>query len=282
MSSAQIVGIVKRQFGVKKAGHTGTLDPAAAGVLPICLGRATKFSGYVMAKDKEYISEITFGIKTDTMDALGKIIEKDENADVSKKELKASLPDFIGKIEQTVPAFSAVKRNGQPLYKSALKNQVAELPKREINIAGIEILAGVKNRFLLRIKCSKGTYIRSLIEDIGKKLNTCAYTSFLLRTKSGNFRIEDSYTIDEIENCKDKNTLPVPVEDVLDDMPKLELKDYLFDIITTGSGVDLTRAGLHIAENKCYAIFCDNKFLGVGKAENNILKLNAHYYLRGQ
>ena len=281
MSSAQTVGVIKRLLGVKKAGHTGTLDPAAAGVLPVCLGRATKFSDYVMATDKEYIAEITFGIKTDTMDSVGKSVERDNKSAVSKDSLENVLLEFNGKIVQTVPIYSAVKQNGLPLYKAAVKKQEASLPKREVNIKSIEILSDEKNRYLMKIICSKGTYIRSLIEALGDRLNTCAYTSFLLRTGSGNFKIDQSYTIDEIKECSDIRQLLIPVDKALNDMPTLHLKDYLFDIITTGSAVDLRRAGLNAADSINYRVFCRNEFLGVGKTKENSLKLNAYYYLRG-
>lgn len=281
-SSAQIVGAVKKMFGIKKVGHTGTLDPAAAGVLPICIGRATKFSDYVMNGEKEYIAEISFGFKTDTLDSLGRIVARNERVNISKSQLLNEISSFIGEIEQIVPAYSAVKYKGMPLYKTAVKNQITNRPSRKVIIKNIDILSGSNNRYLLKIECSKGTYIRTLIDDLGEKLNTYAYTSFLLRTKSGNFSIENSYTLDELQDNSDKNVFLISVSDALSFMPKLVLKDYLFSIATTGSPIDIKRANLSIDADTDYRVYCNNIFLGVARSDGNELKFKTFYYISGR
>ena len=206
MTSSDVVVDIRRIFGERRVGHTGTLDPAAAGVLPICIGRATRLFDYLVDKEKEYIAEIRFGAETDTEDACGTVIAESSRM-VSKAELEKILPDFIGEIEQVPPIYSSLSVNGVKMYKLARNGSVtapAEERRRRIRVFLLETICELEqNSFLIRIRCSKGTYVRSLCRDIGRALGCCAYMPFLLRTASGTFDISEAHTIAELKELKE-------------------------------------------------------------------------------
>ena len=226
MTSSDVVYDVKRTLGIKKVGHTGTLDPGACGVLPICIGRATKLFDYLVDKDKEYIAELTIGADTDTLDAYGRITATDSKI-VTVEELRGIAHKFMGNIEQTAPMYSAVSVNGERLYKLARRGIEVERALRSVTIYGIEILkeCGL-NKFLLKINCSKGTYIRTLCNDMAHALGTTGYVSFLLRSASGIFTLDNAISIAElreaVENgCQDEMILPV--DEVVSFLPEVRL-----------------------------------------------------------
>ena len=198
-TSHDVVAVVRKTLNTKKAGHTGTLDPDAEGVLPVCVGQATKLADYIMAERKSYRAEITFGAETTTQDASGEVIEKydfrfDENA------LRNVLKDFIGPQRQLPPMYSAIKVNGKKLYELAREGKEIERKAREIEIYDIRIVdIFPPDRAVIDVDCSKGTYIRTLCSDIGKKLGWGAYMSSLIRTASGRFLIEDAVKLDELK-----------------------------------------------------------------------------------
>lgn len=194
-----------KKLGIKKAGHAGTLDPQAKGVLIVCTGKYTKKIKELQNLPKEYVAWITFGISTDTGDKKGKIIEEKEAGNLKKKDLEKIIPKFIGKIKQTPPMFSAVHYKGEKLYKLARKGIVVERKEREVEIYKLEILdfkEGKNPEAKLKILCSKGTYIRTLAEDIGKSLGYPAHLSELIRTKIGNFLIEEAINLEKLEEIK--------------------------------------------------------------------------------
>ena len=198
-TSHDVVAVVRKTLNTKKAGHTGTLDPDAEGVLPVCVGQATKLADYIMAERKSYRAEITFGAETTTQDASGEVIEKydfrfDENA------LRNVLKEFIGPQRQLPPMYSAIKVNGKKLYELAREGKEIERKAREIEIYDIRIVdIFPPDRAVIDVDCSKGTYIRTLCSDIGKKLGWGAYMSSLTRTASGRFLIEDAVKLDELK-----------------------------------------------------------------------------------
>ena len=200
-TSHDIVYKVKRIFG-EKVGHTGTLDPMAEGVLPILIGKGTLVSKYLINHDKKYIVKLQLGVKTDTADSEGKIIENSEvNNDLLNKEnIVNILKTFIGKQEQIPPIYSAIKVNGKKLYEYARKGQEVELKPRKIEIYDINLISYSveKKQIEFEVFCGKGTYIRSLCEDIAKKMGTIGYMKELKRVQVGDFKIEDSITIDEL------------------------------------------------------------------------------------
>lgn len=230
VTSRDVVNEICRIFNTKKVGHTGTLDPIATGVLVICIGKATKLVELLTCNDKEYIASVKIGILTDTLDVTGKVIKKQDNK-ISKEELEKVLNTFIGKYNQEVPLYSAVKINGKKLYEYARNNENVELPKRKVEIKKIELLSFNKDSYSFKVTVSKGTYIRSLIKDINDKLGIIGTMSSLIRIRQGKFKIEDSYTIEDIING---NFKLIHLRDVLKDTNCVIINDNLFNIIKNG------------------------------------------------
>lgn len=241
MTSRDVVNIVGKILGTKKIGHTGTLDPMATGVLVLCVGKATKACDMITNYNKEYIAEVTLGLDTDTLDITGNII-KEESTNISKEELNIKLKDFIGNIKQEVPKYSAIKINGKKLYEYARQNIDIKLPTRDIKIFNIELIGDIKivnNRQTFIIKCSvsKGTYIRSLVRDIGYSLGTFAVMSSLRRTKQGNYLIEDCEKIDDIKQGLYKM---ISLDDIFFDMETIIAQEDLLKRIKNGAIIDRT------------------------------------------
>lgn len=276
MSSNYAVGFFKKLLQYKKIGHAGTLDPGASGVLVILVGKATKLSDYFMNSGKTYIGEIAFGTCTDTQDAYGTITETNAKV-VTAEDLTAVFPRFIGEIEQTPSRFSAIKVDGKRAYDLARKGEDFTIKSRKVTIEHLELLQQTaENRFLLKVTCSKGTYIRALFEDIAKALNTCAYMSFLERTASGGFNAEYATTMDEatmmVEAGKIRS-LVQPLEDVLIDLPKAEIKDADFKRITNGlSGTIIDET---IAKGT-YCIYCKKQLIGLGQVVGNQARISTY------
>ena len=209
MTSHDAVGCVRRMLGIKKAGHAGTLDPGAAGVLPVAVGRATRFIEYLEADSKSYRAELTFGFATDSGDDLGeRIAEMPDYNQPDEAEIHRVLAGFTGKITQTPPVYSAIKINGQKACDLARHNLPVEIPSREITIYRLELLERRENGLLFDTDCSKGTYIRSLCTDIGRALGIPAVMSFLVRTRVGGFLLADSVSLEELAGGGESVILP--------------------------------------------------------------------------
>lgn len=246
----KIGGILK----TKKVGHTGTLDPIATGVLVICIGNTTKLCEVLTSEYKEYIATIKLGTKTDTLDTTGTIIEEKEY-NVSEEQIKEVLNSFLGTSIQTTPIYSAVKVNGKKLYEYAREGIEVELPKREIDIKNIELLSYKEDEIVFKTTVSKGTYIRALIDDICTKLNTVGTMSSLQRTKQGNFTIEDSYTIEDIQNG---NYKLISIEESLTNLETITINDDLYNKVKNGSIIKKTfknDIACLVYENKTIAIY---------------------------
>ncbi|WP_409294339.1 tRNA pseudouridine(55) synthase TruB [Peribacillus sp. SCS-26] len=246
MTSHDCVFKLRKILGTKKVGHTGTLDPDVTGVLPICVGRATKIAEYVTDAGKEYEGEVTLGFSTDTEDASGEMVEKAEvDRDISIAEIRDVLEELTGKITQTPPMFSAVKVNGKRLYEYARAGIEVERPSREISIYSLNLLGEdiVKKdgtlSFRFRVSCSKGTYIRTLAVTIGEKLGYPAHMSDLIRTRSSSFTLEDCLTFEQIEEKLAFNE-PVlqPLEAGIAHLPKLLISDKVAEKIKNGAVIE--------------------------------------------
>ena len=251
ITSRDVVNIAIKKLGIKKIGHTGTLDPIATGVMVICIGPSTKLVDMLTSNDKEYIAEVTLGIKTDTLDITGNVIDT-LDVNVTKEAIINVLNSFKGKYMQEVPIYSAVKINGKKLYEYARCNEKITLPKREVEIKNIELLDYNKNKFTFKCLVSKGTYIRSLIRDICDKLNTLGTMSKLTRTKQGKFSIDECISIDSISRDNIKN-----IKDILD-IKKIIVDDYLKFKIINGQILDNiynTNEVLFINNNEVLAIY---------------------------
>jgi len=206
MTSQDVVTVVKRILKVKKAGHTGTLDPGAAGVLPVCIGKATRIAEYLLNDTKSYRAEMTLGLRSDTLDKYG-TIEHIDVPELNPGEIKKVFDTFKGYIQQIPPMYSAVKQGGKPLYELARKGIVVERKTRKVCIYNLHIVNVENNTILFDIDCSKGTYIRTLCSDIGKALGSDAIMTFLIRTKTGPFDIKSAITFDELNKASMENKL---------------------------------------------------------------------------
>lgn len=237
-TSRDVVNVIGKIFNTKKVGHTGTLDPLATGVLIVCMNKALKVVDLITASDKEYIAKVVLGIDTDTLDITGNIINECRT-NVNVDMVKSVLNSFVGKSIQEVPKYSAVKVNGKKLYEYARNGIDVELPKREIQIFDIELISDIDivdghQEFIFRVKVSKGTYIRSLIRDIGVKLGCFACMKELTRTKQGKFSIDESYTLNDIKNG---NYKLLNIKDVID-IEKVVVSDNMLFKIKNGMILD--------------------------------------------
>ena len=263
MTSHDAVNHVRKIFSTRKVGHAGTLDPQASGVLPIAIGRATKFIEYLADCDKTYRAEILFGVATDSGDLEGEIISRADNFQMPTAEIfDATLKNFIGEIEQTPPKFSAIKIHGRKAYDLARKNLDFEMPRRLVRISDIKVVALEKNTATLEISCGKGTYIRSLAIDIGERLKIPATLKNLIRLRVGDFDIKKSAPLDELSA---ENILPI--EDCLNHLPKFELDARRIRAFMNGLPTTL-----NLPDKNALRVFAGGKFLGVGRIERGELK----------
>jgi tRNA pseudouridine55 synthase len=198
MTSHDVVAIVRKMLMQKRAGHTGTLDPAASGVLPICLGQATRVAEFLSESGKSYQAEIVFGSVTDTYDAEGEIVRSADASSITLALIQEALPRFLGRQMQMPPPYSAIKIAGQPAYKYARRGEEVKLKPRPIEIMALDILAWQPPRLTLAIECGKGTYIRSLAHDLGEMLGCGAHLGGLIRTRSGPFLLQESITLEQL------------------------------------------------------------------------------------
>ena len=234
-TSRDVVNIVGKYFNTKKIGHTGTLDPMATGVLVMCMGKCLKLVEMMMDHDKEYIAKIKLGIETDTLDVTGNVLREEVDPSVCREDVERVLKEFVGKIKQEVPKYSSVKVNGKKLYEYARNGEEVVLPVKDIEIYDIKLTSDiVDNSFWISCHVSKGTYIRSLVRDIGYKLGTIATMEELERVSLGNFNIKDSYTISDIENG---NYKVLDINDVVD-LPKVVVDSDMEKKIRNGQVLD--------------------------------------------
>lgn len=264
ITSHDIVSHLRKVYGIKKIGHAGTLDPAAAGVLPIAIGKATRMLEYMDNVDKTYKAEVTFGLRTDTGDDTGKILEEVEYTLPSSEQIKSVLNSFLGEIEQQPPVYSAIRINGEKAYKLARKNVEVEMPKRKITIHRISFQEMTDKGFIFEVNCSKGTYIRTLCEDIGKKLGIPTVMSFLIRTQVGLFTVENAWSTEEIGLLPHKVLLNV-------DFPIKHLAKYTLSAkeasdFKQGRRIELqSEIAFSDNQDKFVRLYTDKEFAGIGR-----------------
>lgn len=263
MTSRDVCNIISKHFKTKKVGHTGTLDPLACGLLIVCTNKDTKLVDILTAKKKEYIATIKLGIKTDTLDITGNIIEK-KDYNFNKEELINVLNSFLGKSKQEVPLYSAVKINGRKLYEYARNNINIELPVRDIEIYNIELLEYKKDLITFKVEVSKGTYIRSLINDICTKLNTVGVMSYLLRTKQGDFLVDNSNKLDDILN---DNYKVITYEEVFKNYPTINLNEEEYYKVINGVKMNFN------IKDDIIALKYSNKYIALYKYSNGLYKM---------
>lgn len=226
ITSHDVVDAVRRVVGQRKVGHAGTLDPMATGVLLVCLGQATRLAEYLMAGRKRYRATITLGMTTDTYDAEGQIVNSGGRTDFERGELERALSGFVGQIEQVPPAYSAIKRQGQPAYKLARSGQEVKLEPRPVEIDEIVLLDWTPPSLIVEVVCSPGTYVRSLAHDLGAQLGSGAYLDGLVRLRSGHFTLEEAVSLERIEEAFEhgqEDAYLLPIDEALFDWPALVL-----------------------------------------------------------
>ena len=267
LTSRDVVNIISKNLNIKKVGHNGTLDPLATGVLVICFGKYTKLNDLLTSHEKEYIAEVTLGLETDTLDITGKILNKN-TPHITKEELIKALKNFEKTYNQEVPKYSAVKVSGKKLYEYAREGKEVILPKKEVTIYQNELLSFTENKFTFKTKVSKGTYIRSLIRDILSSLNETGTMSNLTRTKQGIFKLDGSYTLEDI---KQGNFKVLKVKDVLN-IPKIIAEGNLKKQIINGAKIK----GLY--PNEVLFLDKEGNELAIYEKDNEYLKLKIMLY----
>lgn len=266
MTSHDIVAQVRKITKVKKVGHTGTLDPNASGVLLVCIGKGTRISEYMLKLHKEYIGELTLGCSTDTQDSEGRIL-KYSNKRVNESDIYKAFDSFRGEIEQVPPMYSALKYKGQKLYELARKGKVVERKPRKAIIYDLKIMKIMDNKIIFYVKCSKGTYIRTLCNDIGELLGTYGYMSYLIRTGIGNFKIENSISLDylKIANNEDLKTIISPIDEGLKHLRSINVEEKFFNKLINGAKVSVKNLDLNEYNNDLLRVYCGIDFIGVGR-----------------
>lgn len=266
MTSNGVLTQIKKTLHPNKIGHLGTLDPSATGVLPVCINKATKLFDLYLKKEKVYRTIFVFGKETTTLDSDGEVTNQNDVV-VQEADLIDVLKTFVGKQLQMPPKYSAKKINGKNAYDLARQNVDFELAPKEIEVFEINLIAKLSaNKFLIEIKCSAGTYIRSLARDIAQKLGTYGYMGALIRLRSGNFDIRDSVTIDKLTEQS-----IIPLKNVLKDRKKIFISDKFYDKINNGCSVKVDDGDEHNV-----IVFCKNILFGLGNIENGTLKLSVN------
>lgn len=263
MTSRDVVNKVCHILNTKKIGHTGTLDPMATGVLVLAINKGLKIVNEITALDKEYEAEITLGIDTDTLDITGNVLKKELIKNITNTDIDKVLNSFIGEYNMEVPKYSAIKVNGKKLYEYARNNEEVDIPVHKVYIYNLTRTSDIKdNKFNIKCKVSKGTYIRSLVRDISKELGTVGVMSKLNRIKQGNFDIKNCYTLKDIE---EGNYKLLDIKDVLD-LPVIETPDELYKKIINGNKID------KIFDYDKVLFIKDNKPIAVYEKDDTLLK----------
>ena len=271
LSSNAALQEVKRLYEANKAGHAGSLDPLATGVLPVCLGEATKVSQFLLDSDKRYRARIKLGIRTDTGDREGSIIERNEGISVSRKTIERALTKFKGEVEQVPPMHSAIKMNGVPLYKLARKGIAVEREPRLVTLYQICLVEFVNSELELEISCSKGTYIRTIADDLGQELGCGAHVIELRRTQAGVFTEKDSISSEELALEKENRGLDkidqflIPMDRAIQDLPEVNLPSITASHVKNGQAV-LVR---HLPKNGLVRMYEDEQFIGIGSIDDD-------------
>lgn len=275
MTSFDVVAIVRRVAKMKKVGHTGTLDPAASGVLPVCLGKATKIIDYIMENKKVYRVNLKLGMVTDTYDLEGEVLREEDASHITKDEILNCINSFLGTIDQVPPMYSALKQNGVRLYELARQGIEVHREARKVTIYSIENIKIESNdNIQMDVCCSKGTYIRSLCYDIGEKLNVGATMTALERIQNGPFTKEEAINIEDLtEELLEKHI--ISIEKALDSFEKITVNEKFGKLLRNGVKVfDNRMYSEEVEFNKLYRVYEDNGvFLGLGKRDEKGFKL---------
>lgn len=277
MTSHDVVGRLRRLTRIKRIGHTGTLDPMAAGVLPVCIGKSTKIIEYFEQDAKTYRCEMTLGASTDTEDAWGTVLETSELVP-TEEALRGAMMSFVGDIDQIPPMYSALKINGQKLYDLARQGKVVERQARRRTIHSIDIIDInlEKKTVLYDVTCSKGTYIRTLCHDIGVQLGCFAHMSFLMRTQSGQFSLANAVTLEQLNNIEDVIKYSQTIEETLSTFERIDVPVDLQQKMINGVKIDLTPYLTN--ESQFYMVYVGDLFIGTAKSTDTGIFVDKYLY----
>ena len=278
MSSAAVVAVLRRLTGVQRIGHAGTLDPEAAGVLPVMAGKATRLFDYLADKGKEYIAVCAFGVATDTQDATGTVTETGTGYPDRDTFLRAA-EQLTGEIVQTPSMYSAIKVGGKPLYLRARRGETVNVPSRIVRIDGIELIRTTEEHgFEIRVRCGRGTYIRTLCADLGRLCSCPAHMRSLTRTRSGAFRIEEAVSLDTLRNAAEEGKLSellLPADYPLGHLPRADMPAKSARLVSNGSKLPLTPETEALCEGEPVRIYLEGQFWGIASRRENQLVWNA-------
>lgn len=286
-TSFDVIAVVRRITGQRKAGHTGTLDPNATGVLPVLLGSATKAQDLILNHDKEYIADFRLGITTDTLDIWGKVLSE-QTSDISEDDINKLIPQFVGEIEQIPPMFSAVQKNGQRLYDLARKGIEVERESRRVTVYSLKLVSFDRKAQsgTLRISCSKGTYVRTIIDDIGRELCCGAVMTALRRTSACGFDLSQSIPLDTARELAENGELEKhihSVESLFMSCGYVAVSDAQAKRFSNGGPLDMSRtylARLKVNDGDIFRVKThDNRFLGLGIVDTNSGQLKIHLHI---
>ena len=278
-TSHDVVAKLRGIVGQKKIGHTGTLDPDAEGVLPVCLGKATKVCDLLTDKDKTYRAVLLLGKTTDTQDLTGEVLNESDTCFLNEKEVETAIQGFVGEYRQIPPMYSALKVNGKKLYELAREGKVIERKARTVYIRKIRILSIELPRVTMEVTCSKGTYIRTLCQDIGEKLGVGGCMKSLLRTQVGRFSLEDSKTLQNIQELKENGSLEqilIPVDSLFEDYRRVQVDKKQEPLLYNGNMFYMEgQKDVPYDEEMVRVYDCDGKFVAIYRynAENNQYKI---------
>lgn len=279
MTSAAVVATLRRLTGEKRVGHAGTLDPEAAGVLPVMIGKAARLFDYLVDKEKEYVAECAFGTATDTQDATGRVIATGENYPPYAAVQQAAAR-LVGDIWQRPSMYSAIKQDGVPMYQRARRGETVEVPLRQVHVAAIDLHGEMPNHgVLMTIRCGRGTYIRSICSDLGDLLGCPAHMRFLLRSQSGVFGLDTAMTLEEAAAYAREGTLArhlLALDMPLQHLPRVDVPLRLHKQVENGARLPLKWVeGAHLAEGQATRVYLNNEFWGMAAREGDVLTWRA-------
>ena len=275
MTSHDVVAKLRRIYHTRKVGHTGTLDPDAVGVLPVCIGQATRLVEYLTDKEKTYKTVMKFGSETNTQDASGEVTVTTELPSLSREEFVAVTQQFIGEIQQIPPMYSAIKKDGQPLYKLARQGIDVEVEPRPVVIHEIKVLMYQPESAMLEIRCGKGTYIRTLCQDIARACGSSGHMAYLMRTKSGVFGADTAVALSRLEESEHPEQFLMDMNTSLADMPALAVKDAAMLVRVQNGLAQRVPGAAQLAEGTvCWALDSQGNLVAIGTIEKESFQPN--------
>jgi tRNA pseudouridine55 synthase len=275
MTSFGAVREVRQIFGERRVGHAGTLDPNASGVLPICVGKATRLVDYFHSQPKRYRCTVRFGVRSDTLDTEGELVTGKDASELREEEIVQHLPGFVGEIEQIPPMHSAVRHQGQHLYDIARSGGTVERKARAVTIYSAELLQfrpGATAEADIEVECGKGVYMRVLAADLGELVGTGAILSWLERSSYGPLKIEDAVTLESLKEMEDPTTALLPATVAIEFLPRLDLAPQLASKLQSGQSVWVPRLPAQPVDGACRAHGPSGDFLAIGELQGNLFK----------